>query len=99
MDNREVDENERYLIGYMEIQIIEGKTTKNQNGVVTKTLDNNQIRIVLTWGASPSDLDSHLLGTTQDGVREHVSYRRKVITGTMKWRWMWMTEMAMARRP
>ena len=80
VDNREVDENERYLKGYMEIQIIEGKTTKNQNGVVTKTLDNNQIRIVLTWGASPSDLDSHLLGTTQDGVREHVSYRRKVIT-------------------
>ena len=80
VDNREVDENERYLKGYMEIQIIEGKITKNQNGVVTKTLDNNQIRIVLTWGASPSDLDSHLLGTTQDGVREHVSYRRKVIT-------------------
>lgn len=34
----------------------------------------NQIRIVLTWGSSPDDLDSHLVGPNSEGDRFHVYY-------------------------
>jgi uncharacterized protein YfaP (DUF2135 family) len=34
----------------------------------------NQIRIVLTWGATPSDLDSHFFGPLADGTRFHMYY-------------------------
>ena len=34
----------------------------------------NQIRVVLTWGANPSDLDAHLTGPTADASRFHVFY-------------------------
>lgn len=42
--------------------------------VLTPVLDSDEYRIVLTWGASPSDLDSHLTyyqGSTQ---KEHVYF-------------------------
>ncbi len=36
------------------------------------------LRIVLTWGASPSDLDSHLVGPTKDGTSTfHVYFSNK----------------------
>ena len=34
----------------------------------------NDVRIVLTWGSSPSDLDSHLTGPNAGGARFHVWY-------------------------
>ncbi len=37
----------------------------------------NDIRIVLTWGANPQDLDSHLTGPTAAGSRFHVYYPAK----------------------
>ena len=60
---------------------VNSSSSPNQNMVValSPTLLENQIRIVLTWGASPSDLDSHLKisngvtisysNTTGDGLR------------------------------
>lgn len=43
---------------------------------VTPKLDGEQMRIVLTWGANPRDLDSHL-----SGPGGHVYYGYKNITG------------------
>ncbi|MFH0814070.1 MAG: Ig-like domain-containing protein, partial [Pseudomonadota bacterium] len=41
-----------------------------------------QMRIVLTWGASPSDLDSHLTGPPASGTtRFHVYYSNKTPSG------------------
>ncbi len=31
-------------------------------------VDASQLRVILRWGATPSDLDSHLVGPTEDGV-------------------------------
>jgi hypothetical protein len=40
------------------------------------------IRIVLTWGAEPADLDAHLTGPSSDGGRFHVYYSsRGSLTG------------------
>lgn len=43
---------------------------------VTPLLSGDEMRIVLTWGANPSDLDSHLQGGIQ-----HVYYGNKIGTG------------------
>ena len=41
---------------------------------ISPTMGAESIRFVLTWGASPSDLDSHLNGSTGSGARVAVSY-------------------------
>lgn len=41
----------------------------------------NQLRIVLTWGDEPDDLDSHLVGPDKYGDRFHVYYANKNSNG------------------
>jgi len=50
--------------------------TTGQNATITPTLAAGETRIVLTWGESPSDLDSHLTGPTPDtaNTRFHTYY-------------------------
>ncbi len=50
-----------------------GSVTGNQDLVLSPT-GTSAITIVLTWGASPNDLDSHLTGPNADGSRFHVYY-------------------------
>ena len=40
--------------------VLGGRTISGQHGVMTTELQQNQMRIVLTWGGIPTDLDSHL---------------------------------------
>lgn len=40
-----------------------------------------QVKIVLTWGATPSDLDSHLTGPAGGGSRFHVYFADRVYFG------------------
>ena len=47
-----------------------------QNISLASELAENYYRVVLTWGENPSDLDSHLFGTTDD-YSYHVYYSRK----------------------
>ncbi|HVZ43933.1 MAG TPA: hypothetical protein VHA82_08995 [Ramlibacter sp.] len=44
-------------------------------------LASGQFRIILTWGADPSDLDSHLTGPDGAGGRWHVYYANKTAGG------------------
>jgi Carboxypeptidase regulatory-like domain len=63
-----------YTNSYFPILCIGGTSTGNQNGVITPVILPGQTRIVLTWGASPSDLDSHFTGPLPDGTRFHMYY-------------------------
>lgn len=64
-----------YQTGYFSAICLENTSTGNQNGTVTPLLDSNEIRIVLSWGSSPSDLDSHLTGPIGgSSSRFHVYY-------------------------
>ena len=45
---------------------------------VMSEVTSNQYRIVLTWGATPSDLDSHLVGPAAEGGYFHVYFANKV---------------------
>jgi hypothetical protein len=40
----------------------------------TGGLSTGQFRVILTWGANPSDLDSHMTGPNADGSRWHVNF-------------------------
>lgn len=68
---------------YLTVIIIGGTTLDNQNFAVTGGIGSNQYRIVLTWGAAPRDLDSHLTGpvavgdTTIAGGRFHTYFSNK----------------------
>lgn len=49
---------------------------------ISRSLGLGQIRIVLEWGESPSDLDSHLVGTTSDGTAVDVNYGRRTVSNS-----------------
>ena len=66
-----------------------GYTTEAYSGVATTgtnapihlvlnpILAQGQVRIVLTWGETPSDLDSHLFTTWDSGQKSHIYYVTK----------------------
>lgn len=79
IDNRVLGEGEKkYLTAYRNIKVLGGKVISNQDAVMSTTLLDGQLRIVLQWGAVPSDLDSHLLIPQSTGGTAHVYYRNKV---------------------
>lgn len=69
-----VKEEERYLQGSFVIKILGKVDIRSQNGTVSKTLEALQTRIVLTWGASPDDLDAHLKVTIKDKIDGEIYY-------------------------
>ncbi len=74
---------EGYITGYFNVVAGMVSNVLKQSFVLTPILSSDEYRIVLTWGASPSDLDSHLT-YYENGVQlMHVYYgnRRGVIDG------------------
>jgi 5-hydroxyisourate hydrolase-like protein (transthyretin family) len=68
---------EGYTTAYYTVVVIGGELNANQNGTITRVLQEGETRIVLTWGETPRDLDSHLYGPTSDGYRFEVYYGNK----------------------
>lgn len=68
-------------IGYIEetfqIYVTGAGNEARNNFTISPQLASDEIRIVLTWGSLPSDLDSHLNGTASDGTLVSVSYSSK----------------------
>ena len=58
---------------------IGGDSKTNQNGSISPVLAEGEMRIVLTWGASPNDLDSHLIRTTDGQLDYHIDFNKKGI--------------------
>jgi hypothetical protein len=64
-----------YNTTYFTARNIGGQTTDNQNATVTPVLSEGETRVVLTWGASPLDLDSHMTRPIPDSEeRFHVHF-------------------------
>lgn len=55
-----------------------GQTEQMDEIVISPQLSDQEIRIVLTWGDYPRDLDSHLEGTLSDGQGIHVYFGNKM---------------------
>ena len=61
------DEVYRYASVTISLKVLPGQTSTNQNATVSNSvgLDIDGMRIVLTWGSTPGDLDSHLTYSSQ----------------------------------
>lgn len=62
-----------YISSYINI-IVQSGTTADQNGTMSPVITGDSFRIVLSWGANPSDLDSHVEGMRTNGTWFHVYY-------------------------
>lgn len=60
----------------LQVQLTPSAATE-QRVVISPGLKAGQIRVVLTWGDSPKDLDAHLEGPLPDGSRFHVFHKQK----------------------
>lgn len=67
-----------YVTGYTNIIVMSDAERTDFDFTITPTLNEDEIRIVLTWGSSPSDLDSHLIGRTPSDGTFNVYYSDKV---------------------
>ena len=74
-----------YNTAYFTATCIGGTTTANQNASMTMFLASGLTRIILTWGATPADLDSHLTGPLADGSRFHMYYPSATSRGGSPW--------------
>lgn len=57
--------------------VVEPDTVKDIADIVISKVYTGEYRIVLSWGASPSDLDSHVVGTLSSGATDHIYYSHK----------------------
>jgi len=63
-----------YNTTYFTVICIGGTTTDDQNAIITPILSLGETRIILTWGETPLDIDSHLTGPLPDETRFHMYY-------------------------
>lgn len=56
------------------VAVIGGTETGNQDVVTYPAGFGSQVGIILTWGATPSDLDAHLTGPLASGNRFHIAW-------------------------
>lgn len=68
---------ERYLGTVINVKVLGGINIDNQDGTVSNTIQTGQMRIVLSWGATPRDLDSHLECNMDNGDRYHIFYMNR----------------------
>jgi hypothetical protein len=66
-----------YNITFITVVCLGGTTNDNQNGTITPELTTDEVRIILTWGATPYDLDSHLTLPISESERRHVWYSNR----------------------
>ncbi len=80
VDERSLDD-ETYRFGTLTIaiKVMANVTITNQNATVSNSagLDIDGMRVVLTWGSSPSDLDSHMNINLTNGNSTHIYYSNK----------------------
>ncbi len=67
----------KYATTYFSIVSIGNNTTNNQNASITPAINTGEIRIVLTWGIRPMDLDGHLITPNIEGRVHHIFFSPK----------------------
>lgn len=63
-----------YLGSMMNVKVLGGIDISNQDGTVSTQILSGQLRIVMSWGNTPSDLDSHLFCKLDNGAFYHIFY-------------------------
>jgi hypothetical protein len=68
---------EGYETTFYNIVSIGGRVTDNQNSSITPILSDGEIRVILSWGTHPEDLDAHIWTPDIEGMQYHVFYDNK----------------------
>lgn len=68
---------EGYVSEYIDIEIADGESVVLDNVVLSPEVGYGEMRIVLTWGAAPADLDSHVEGTSSAGSLFNINFVNK----------------------
>ena len=63
-----------YITEYFALEILSWYDDQKVDFVISPELATGEIRIVLEWGATPRDLDSHLGGRSSDGEDIHIYF-------------------------
>lgn len=66
-----------YVVETFEFEMEEDRNYSGEQFIISPELAAGSARIVLEWGAEPQDLDSYLIGDSDDGGSVFVSYYRK----------------------
>jgi len=70
-----------FISDQREIILAEDESLTHQDVVLSPVLESEQIRIVLTWGKTPADLEAHLTTPNPEGCRYHCYYWERTIPG------------------
>jgi hypothetical protein len=67
-----------YVTGYSNIIVLSENPKLDNDFTITPIIPENEIRIVLTWGRNPLDIDSHLIGRTPSNNGFNVFFDNKI---------------------
>jgi plastocyanin len=70
-----------YISGERRVAISASESLNHQDIVISPLLGPDEIRVILTWGENPADLEAHLTGPNPDGCRHHCFYWNREIPG------------------
>ncbi|MCC8029373.1 MAG: hypothetical protein LIO75_06230 [Lachnospiraceae bacterium] len=70
-----------FVTEYVDMEFSDGQTKTGENIVISPSLESGEIRIVLTWGSYPSDLDSYAMGTSSTGTLFNICFRNRTVSG------------------
>lgn len=68
---------EDYVTGQATVVSVADEVRGDQDCILTRPMEADQFRIVLTWGEEPRDLDSHLFVTLADGSEAYTYFYYK----------------------
>lgn len=70
-----------FITESFEVQVLTNVNVVEQSVSISPVMAADSIRFVLTWGSTPSDLDSHLEGATGEGENVSVYYGNRSVYG------------------
>ena len=70
-----------YVAVEIEIDLASGDSSIRRDIALSALLSPGEIRIVLTWGEHPADLEAHLTAPNPEGCRHHCFYWNRTIPG------------------
>ena len=59
------------------IKILGEECIANQNGILSPPMEDDQMRVVLSWKGSPVDLDLHMMFRLSNGKKKHLYFGQK----------------------
>ena len=68
-----------YITEYLDVEIIRNQTKVGKNIVLSPEVAEGEIRIVLTWGSNPTDLDSYAYGKSSSGTNFNINYTNTIV--------------------